>query len=246
MALSSPSESNAPLTAELAQVFARMSGLLLSTETVATALALITAVAKQTVPGTTGAGITLVDPNGERTTTAATDELVRRADALQYELELGPCLTAWADRVVVRIDDLVQDERWPAWSGQVSKWGLRASLSAPLVAGAEALGAVKVYGHTPQTYGDQEERLLTMFATQATMLLTNMRTAADAERISDQLRDSVRAREVIILAKGIIMARDGVDERMAFLALADTARQQRVTLRQAAERLATSTVRRRR
>jgi GAF domain-containing protein len=231
---------------QLAAVFARMSGLLLSTETVTTALKLVTSLATEMLPDTAGAGITLMNRDGERVTAAATDDIVERADMLQYQLGYGPCLTAWRDQVVVRIDDLANDERWPTWSRQAFELGLRASLSIPLVAGTQPLGALKVYAVNPNTCGQREQHVLTMFAAQAAMFLANMRAAEDAERATGQIADSLRGREVIVLAKGIVMARDEVDERTAFLTLAHTASQQRITLRRAAERLARSTVRRRR
>jgi GAF domain-containing protein len=146
----------------------------------------------------------------------------------------------------VRIDDLASDERWSSWSRQAFELGLRASLSVPLVAGTQTLGALKVYATHPGAVGRREEHVLTMFAAQAAMFLANMRAAEDAERATGQIADSLRGREVISMAKGIIMARDEIDERTAFLTLAHTASQQRITLRQVAERLARSTVRRRR
>jgi hypothetical protein len=91
-------ENHLPLADELAAVFARMSGLLLSAETAGAALELITALARETVKGSSGAGITLLDEFGDRITTAATDPLVTLADRLQYELGEGPCLTAWERR----------------------------------------------------------------------------------------------------------------------------------------------------
>ncbi|WP_285741219.1 GAF and ANTAR domain-containing protein [Lentzea sp. NBRC 105346] len=238
--------SDVSLTQELATVFARMSGLLLSSETVNTALKLITSVAAQTFPGTVGAGITLLDDRGERITAAATDAMVDRVDRLQYRLGGGPCLTAWEDRVVVRVHDLTQDTRWPDWARHACEAGLRSSLSAPLVAGATALGAMKVYAAQPNAYAEREEHLLILFAAQAAMLLANTRTTQDAERVAEQLKDNLRGREVLAVAKGILMARNGVDERAAFLTLTDTAQRQGTTLRQTAEQIARSTVRRRR
>lgn len=235
-----------PLADELGAVFARMSGVLLSPETVRTALSVITELAAETCPATAGAGITLMDEHGRRVTAAATDEVVERADALQYRLAEGPCLTAWQRRTVVRVDDLTRERRWPRWVASMADLPLRSVLSAPLVAGAEALGALKLYATRPAAYTEREEHLLAMFASQAAVLLANLRTARDAERVTDLLRDSMRARDAISLAKGIIMARDGVDERTAFMTLVDTARQDGHPLRQTAERLAQSTVRRRR
>ncbi len=229
---------------ELAGVFVRVSGLLLSADTVNTALRLITASAKEAFPGAVGAGFTLSDPDGRRLTAAATDDVVARADALQYELGQGPCLTAWEERTVVRVDDLSREDRWPEWVREVSGTGLRASLSTAVVAGAEALGAMKVYASEPGAYGEREERLLAMFATQAAVLLANMRTAEDARRVSDRLKDALHGREVIALAKGIIICRDGADERTAFLVLADLAQRRRKTVRETAEDLVRSTIHR--
>ncbi|MFI6215893.1 GAF and ANTAR domain-containing protein [Nocardia brasiliensis] len=238
--------SNEATAAQIAAAFARMSGLFLSAGTVDTALRMVTTLAVEIIPHVAGAGITLLDRAGKQVTTAATDPVVERADSAQYSVGAGPCLTAWSDRVLVRIDDLATDERWPVWSRAAAELGLRASLSTPLVAGSHALGAIKVYAVQPDTFGVREENLLTMFSAQAAMLLANVRAAEDAERVSAHIADGLRAREVVTLAKGIVMARDGVDERTAFLTLAHTARRQNSTVRQVAERLAGSTVTRRR
>jgi hypothetical protein len=96
-----PSGSQLPLAEELATVFARMAGLLLTRETVETVLGLITALALETVAGADGAGVTLLDERGRRTTSAATDPLVERADLLQYEYDQGPCLAAAVGRQMV-------------------------------------------------------------------------------------------------------------------------------------------------
>lgn len=76
-----------------------MSGLLLSKETVGTALRLVTSLAAQMVPGTVGAGVTLIDDRGRPTSRGSSDEVVAEADRLQYELDEGPCLMAWRERV---------------------------------------------------------------------------------------------------------------------------------------------------
>lgn len=86
-----------PLTDEPAAVFARMAGLLLSAETVDSVLRLVTKLAKETFPGTAGAGLSMVDPHGARVTTAPTDEVVEQADRIQYETGTGP-LPAGVDR----------------------------------------------------------------------------------------------------------------------------------------------------
>jgi GAF domain-containing protein len=235
-----------PLADELAALSARMSGLLLSERTVASALSLVTSLATETVPGTIGAGVTLVDERGGKTTAAATDALVERADSAQYELGEGPCLTAWAERTVVRVDDVATETRWPRWVETVRAWGLGAALSAPLVAGDTVLGAIKVYAGLPGAYGERMERLMTMFAAQAAVLLANARSSENARRLSAGLTEAMSARDRINIAKGMVMAREGVDEETAFSTLVDEARRGNERVLEVATRLTRTTPRPRR
>ncbi|MEV6621768.1 GAF domain-containing protein [Amycolatopsis sp. NPDC051106] len=116
--------------------------------------------------------------------------------------EPGPCLPAWTDRTVVRVDDLARDTRWPHWARRAHDLGLRASLSAPLVAGDTRPGALKVNGDRPRAYGSREESLLGMFATQAAVLVANVKSHADANRASARLAASVRGRDTVNRARG--------------------------------------------
>src|SRR3954451_4846198 len=132
-----------------------MSGFLLSEDTVDSALALIGSLARETIPGSSGAGVSIIE-EGRRRSSGATDERVERADSLQYELDEGPCLAAAEQRRLVRIDDLTQDRRWPRWAEAVAPSGLRAALSTPLVAGDRSLGAIKVYADEPWAFDDHD------------------------------------------------------------------------------------------
>ncbi|RDI34755.1 GAF and ANTAR domain-containing protein [Lentzea flaviverrucosa] len=232
-----------PLADELAAVSARMSGLLLSRETVGTALHLVTSLAGEALPGATGAGVSLLDEHGRRTTAAATDPLVEHLDGLQYEMGEGPCLTAWEGRHVLRVDDIAGDDRWPRWSAAAGDSAMRSALSAPLVAGGDALGAIKVYGREPGAFGERDEYLLTMFAAQSAILVANVRTFENATKLSEALADALRGRDMISIAKGIVMAREHVDEEAAFALLARNAREENGKLRDLAGTLLRSTVR---
>jgi GAF domain-containing protein len=233
-----------PQADELAAVFARTSGLLLSSQTVDTALQVLTTLATETVRESDCAGVTLLDEHGERTTTAATHPDVRRMDELQYELDEGPCITAWERRTAVRIDDLTCDDRWPRWAAAAAATGMRATLSAPLVAGDEALGALKVYSRRPAAFDAHDEHLLTMFAAHSAVLLRHVRSYEDARQVSAALRASLRSRDVVNIAKGVLMAREGVDERAAFLLLSRRAARDGRPLRELAESIADTTARR--
>jgi GAF domain-containing protein len=207
-----------PLTDELSAVFARMSGLLLSEETVETSLGLLSSLARETVPGSTGAGVSILDERRRRSA-GSTDARVRQADSLQYELDEGPCLAAAAGRELVRIDDLADDPRWPRWGAAVAPLGLRAAMSAPLVAGDGSMGAIKVYAEQPRTFDSHSEQLLTLFSAQAAILVANVQTHERAKRLSEGMRQAFRGRDAVSVAKGILMGRHSVDEDTAFTML---------------------------
>jgi GAF domain-containing protein len=221
---------------ELAVILGRMGAVLLSTETIDTTVELVTSLAKETIPGTTGAGVTLVDGRGKRTV-AASDSDVERADALQYELDTGPCLTSYRDQVRVRIDDVTEDDRWPAWTAAVAEVGVRAMLSVPLLAADRCIGAIKVYSSTPATFGDRAEHLLQLFAQQAATLLANAQTVADARRTNVQLTDALQTRDVIGQAKGILLAQGAVNDAAAFAMLVTASQRCNVKLSVVARQL---------
>jgi GAF domain-containing protein len=236
---------NLPLTAELSAVFARMSGLLLSEETVETSLGLLSSLAQETVPGSSGAGVSILDDRRRRSA-GSTDARVRRADSLQYELDEGPCLAATAARELIRVDDLAEDPRWPRWAAAVTPLGLRASMSAPLVAGDGSLGAIKVYADQPRTFDRHSEQLLTLFSAQAAILVANVQTYERAKRLSEGMREAFRGRDAVSIAKGILMGRHSVDEDTAFAMLMSRAEQDGTPLVQAAQSIIDSAGRRRR
>ncbi|WP_432570157.1 ANTAR domain-containing protein [Kineococcus sp. SYSU DK005] len=211
-----------PMEEELVDVFLCMSGLLLSEQTVGSALELVTSLAHSTLPSTSAAAVTLVDERGRRTSVAATDPLAEQADSLQYELQEGPCLTALAHERVVRVHDVAREQRWPRWSQAVLPLPVRASLTVPVVIAGTCMGAIKVYGRHPGSYGAHAERVLTLFAQQAGVLIANMQSLEDARRMSQELQQALISRDTISTAKGIVMAREGVDEESAFARLVRT------------------------
>jgi len=222
---------------ELTAVYARMSGVLLSEQTVATALQLITSLAVDTLPGSIGSGVSVRGINGDEVTSAATDRMVERADALQYELGQGPCLTAWHDGVIVRVDDVGTDPRWPLWSARVDSTGIRSVLSAPLVTADRSWGAIKVYSDRAGAYDETEVGLLRRFAAQAAILVANVHTFRSAERLSDNLKRALHTRDLIATAKGIVMLREQLDPDQAMRWLIEQSSLSGTTLATLAETL---------
>jgi len=219
-----------------------MSGLLLSQETISTALKMIMDVVREVVPESSGAGVTLIDHQGRRTSAAATDEIVARADTLQYELDEGPCLTAWAEQTMVVVDDTATDLRFPQWSPAADAMGLRSCLSTPLAAGGVALGAMKVYGEEPGVFQESAQRRLSMLSSPAAVLVANMQAYEQAQELTQNLHQAMSNRDMIGMAKGILMAPGGVTQERAFAMLAAASQRQNRKLHGIAQDIVEATI----
>src|SRR3954447_10161175 len=89
----------------------------------------VTRLALDRVPAARAASITTVR-HDEFVTTAATDDVARRTDHIQYQLGSGPCIDASVDQTVYQPKDLANDDRCPEYGRRVSsEIGLRSMLS---------------------------------------------------------------------------------------------------------------------
>ena len=75
-----------PLGDELAQLAMQMSPMLLAADSVAAAIQVLTSLTEKTIPGAIAAGVFLLDEQGQRTSSAATSQVVR---------EQTTCNTSW-------------------------------------------------------------------------------------------------------------------------------------------------------
>lgn len=220
---------------ELSLVFARVNGMLLSEETVQHAVELLAQAAKNTVPGAIGAGVTVISAAGSKESAGSTDRVVREADDLQYATGEGPCLSAWASRKNVTVEDVQADPRWPAWAAAVVGLPVRAVMSTPLLHHDNALGALKVYSAASHTFTAETERLLTMFAGPAAALLAHVQTKDLPVQLSESIQTAMGSRDTINIGKGVLMSRHGIGKDEATMQMLEIARAERTTLLEAAE-----------
>ncbi|MEX5304846.1 GAF and ANTAR domain-containing protein [Kocuria sp. CPCC 205258] len=196
---------------ELTAVFARIQHMLLSQEHATAAVHQLAQVAQDLIPSAVGAGVSLIDAHGARTSTGATDHLVEAADALQYELGEGPCLSAWATESPQRINDTTDDDRWPQWSTAVAVSGIRSMLSVPLVFQDRCLGAMKVYATVDNAFTAHEEQQLGLLAAVAATLLGAAQTRDAPQRLSAALQSGLQDRQAIDRATGMLMEQRATD-----------------------------------
>lgn len=222
---------------ELSLVFARINGMLLSEETVEHAVELLAQAAKSTVPGAIGAGVTVISSAGSKESAGSTDRVVREADDLQYTTGEGPCLSAWASRKAVNVEDVQSDSRWPDWSAAVVGLPVRSVMSTPMLHQDTAVGALKVYSATDHAFTAETERLLTMFAGPAAALLAHVQTKDLPVQLSASIQRVMGRRDTINIGKGVLMAVHGFDEGAATKQMIKMAHAERSTLLEAAERI---------
>ena len=222
---------------ELSLVFARVNGMLLSEETVEHAVELLAQAAKNTVPCAIGAGVSLISNMGRKESAGSTDRVVREADDRQYTIGEGPCLSAGASRMVVNVDEVQSDPRWPKWSSAVGRLPIRSVLSTPLQHQQSVVGAMKVYSATDHAFTSETERLLTMFAGPAAALLAHVQTKDLPMKLSESISNAMSQRDMINIAKGVLMAQHGFDKDAATARLIQVARAERVTMGETARRI---------
>ncbi|BCW51809.1 hypothetical protein StoSoilB13_41510 (plasmid) [Arthrobacter sp. StoSoilB13] len=173
---------------ELSGAIGRILGLLLTEEKVDQAVQSLSLAIKESVPGTLGAGVSILDSQARRTSTGFTDNIVEQADFLQYDLGQGPCLTAWASEESVLIEDLGTDTRWPEWRTAVSSLPIRSVVSAPLIANGRSIGAIKIYAPEPAVFDAGTVTLMELFASPAATLLSHIQSTETPQRISEGLQ----------------------------------------------------------
>jgi GAF domain-containing protein len=222
---------------ELSGAIGRVMGLLLTEEKVDHAVQLLSRAVKEAIPGTVGAGVSILDAQARRTSTGFTDTIVEQADALQYELTQGPCLTAWASEQSVLVQDARTDPRWPQWSTAISALPIRSMVSTPLISEGLSIGAMKIYAALPAVYDETSVTLMELFASPAATLLSHIQTTETPERISEGLQSALYSRDLINRACGILMERHQLTPEKGMQQLMRLAQMKHSTLREVSAEL---------
>lgn len=194
--------------------------------------------AVEALPPAAAVGITMLDNQLRPTTAVFTDELAPAIDQGQYEDGDGPCLTAFTDSRVVRVDDTrTVIDRWPRFSKDALEHGVSSTLSLPLMAGEDNFGAFNMYAREAGAFSEEDEDAASLFVTQASVVLANARAYWEAFELAAGLRQALTTRAVIEQAKGKLMATEGCTDDEAFAIMVRASQRQNVKLREIARRL---------
>jgi GAF domain-containing protein len=221
-----------------AQALSALSQFVVSKSSMGETLLRVSQITTDAIPAADMAGISLLGDDGKPTTGIFTDPEAPVIDAAQYESGRGPCLESWRLHKIVRLEDMDHAEAYPEFAGAARAHGIQSTLSLPLMAGEDAVGALNLYSRTPNGFTDEDERAGTLLAGAAAIVLVNASAYWQAAQLSEQLTQAMQSRAVIEQAKGILMARSPqLDADEAFGLLRKASQRENVKLREIAQRI---------
>jgi hypothetical protein len=183
------------------------------------ALTLATSLGRQSLPGTVGCSISLQTAEGFLTPAAA-GSVALDLDLVQYASDDGPCLSAARRRHPVRLDSMADDERWPELTRSARRRGVHSSLSMPLLT-SDAPAALNLYSSAEHAYRSARmQALADLLARAVSALLADSDGAVLQGLSAARVQRAIAERTLIAQAQGVLMARDGLNARLAYRKLA--------------------------
>jgi GAF domain-containing protein len=227
------------------QAFERLSALRLTEHSLDSAMQQVADLAKATIPGASEVSVTLVG-DAKADTIVSTGQLAADLDESQYERGYGPCLDASSSGHVMVIDDMTTEARWSGFTQVALRAGARSVVSVPITlqAAPPVAVALNLYGNEAHAFDPLALRTANSFASHAESMLENMYAHHLAHELVQQLTQAMGTRPVIEQAKGILMRDKGCTDGEAFALLVAESHRTRRKLRDIAQEIVNSVVRR--
>jgi GAF domain-containing protein len=184
----------------------RLSRLRLKDHTMESALQEVAELAKAAVPGATEVSVSLVTKE-RADTVVQTGDLALHLDESQYERGYGPCLDAANEGVIMHIEDMTTETRWPDYTKAAADQGALSSVSLPITVHDDrrVSAALNVYSTSANAFDCESMRTAASLAGYAETLLANMHEHDNSRQLVQQLAQALETRPVIDQAKGILM-----------------------------------------
>lgn len=157
-------------------------------------------------------------------------------EAYQYSADDGPIMQAIRTRERVLVGSMDDENRWDEYPSRATADGVLSSLTLPLVAGGQVLGAITFYSSNRHAF-TTDFLLGGLVADLAATGLWCLLKHADRGRMEDQLQEALLSRATIDQAKGILMARERCSPDEAFDLLRRSSQNHNAKLRDLASRI---------
>jgi GAF domain-containing protein len=174
--------------------------------------------------GADGAGLMLVDADGQLRWASASDQSAQTLEGGQERLAQGPCAVAFSQRLPAAIRNIHTEPDWQEFAQVLVSEGISAALSVPVELDGGVIGTLDVYVSQPRDWDPSEVAALQAYAGLVASLLSAAVTAEVKGRLVNQLQAALEHRWLIEQAKGVVMGREHVDAQTAFEQLRGAAR----------------------
>jgi GAF domain-containing protein len=184
-----------------------------------------------------GAGLMLLTEGDVLRYAAASDTRGRFLETIQQEVGEGPCVDAFDLDLPTVAPDVTMDQRWPSIGVLAGQHGIRGVLGVPVDLENGTVGTLNVYSTDRHDWDEGEIEAIQAYAR---IVASVLRTAVEAHvqsKLTEQLKYALDHRVVIEQAKGVLMEREGLDQRGAFELLRQHARANRVRVIDLARRV---------
>jgi GAF domain-containing protein len=171
-----------------------------------------------------GAGLMLIDREGQLRWASASDQTAQALEDGQERLAQGPCMAAFSQRAPAVIRDISSEPDWGELAQVMLSEGISAALSVPVELGGSPIGTLDIYSSDPWEWDDSEVAAAQAYAGVVASLLAAAVTAHVKGRLASQLEAALAHRWLIEQAKGMLMGRERLDAQAAFERLRRTAR----------------------
>lgn len=183
------------------------------------------------VPGSREAGVTLLARSGRAASEHfATGPLSDAGAALEDQLGEGPAHDATEHRKTIRVDDLLNETRWPCYTARAGALGLRSMLVTVLPSSHGPQGTFAVCSEQPDSFSRAAEQIMPNVANRVAIALAH----ADMLR---HMRRAIDSRTTIGQACGILIERHKVRPADAFEMLVRASQRNHLKLRDIAARV---------
>ncbi len=183
------------------------------------------------VLGVEGAGVMLADSQGNLRFTSTANEVLYKLEALQVDLNEGPCLLAYRSAEIILAEDLGADPRFPQFGPRARDAGMAAVFSFPMHLDQQVIGALNLYRNEPGPFSFDQIEVGRTFADVATSYLLNARDIEQKDLLTKQLQHALNSRVLIEQAKGFVVGCTGVELSDAFEMIRGYARRQQLKVR---------------
>lgn len=182
-----------------------------------------------------GVGMQLLDRDGLGAR-ATTDTRSFELEALQDELDDGPCVECLRTGELHDLEPVTSDERWPSFAPPARRMGLIACLALPLIAQGRLIGALNLYAWPIGGFAGWDRQRCSIFARQASISLASAQVYTHSQLLITGLEARLAAADdVIDQAHGVLMALEHTTLEAAITRLSELADAQTSTLDSAAQ-----------